>query len=189
MPEALLLNDREYVSPEAAILSTRSISHVSSPDVSAGTGSVFAIPGARMPARPQISCGLASWTVIVRNPTVQLPTWFLPSVKALVGLLNLPSGWNSYSAKRIVPQIATVALEVLVGLLDFDTPSPAVVPRVQGNIQLEWHADEIDIEIYIDSPTRVRFLAEDSRRDLLAEGPLAGREEELRTWLERLASD
>ena len=189
MPEALLLNDREYSSPEAAILSSRMISPVSTPDVSACTGAVFGTQRARMPARPLVSCGLQNWTVSVSNATVQLPTWFLPSVKALVDLLNLPPGWNSHSAKRIAPQNATAALVVLGGLLDFDTPPPTVVPRVQGNIQLEWHSDRIDIEIYIDSPHSVRFFAEDAAKERFAEGPLSGREEELRTWLERLASD
>ena len=189
MPEALLLNDREFGSPEAAIFSTRSIIPVSTPDASAATGAVFATPGGRMPARTLVSCGLANWTVSVSNATSQLPTWFLPSVKALVDLLNLPAGWNSYSAKRIAPQNAKAALVLLGNLLDFDTPPPAVVPRVQGNIQLEWHTDHIDIEIYIDSPDDVRFFAEEATKELFAEGPLAGRENELRGWLERIASD
>ena len=189
MPEALLLNDREFGSPEAAILSTRSITPVSTLDASAGTGAVFATPGGRTPARPLVSCGLANWRVSVSDATAQLPTWFLPSVKALVDLLNLPAGWNSYSAKRIAPQNAKAALVLLGNLLDFDTPPPAVVPRVQGNIQLEWHTDHIDIEIYIDSPENVRFFAEDATKELFSEGPLVGREKELRGWLERLASD
>ena len=189
MPETLLLNDREYSSPEAAILSSRLISPVSTPDVSAGTGAVLATHGARMAARPLVSCGLENWTVSVNDATFQWPNWFLPSVKALVDLLNLPPGWNSHSAKRIAPQNATAALVLLGSLLDFDTPPPTVVPRVQGNIQLEWHSDQIDIEIYIDSPHSVRFFAEDATNEHFAEGPLAGHEEEIRAWLERLASD
>ena len=78
---------------------------------------------------------------------------------------------------------------LLGGLLDFDTPPPTVVPRVEGNIQLEWHTEHIDIEIYIDSPDSVHFFVEDATKDLFAEGPLVGREEELRPWLKRLASD
>lgn len=189
MPEALLLKDREYGSPEAAILSTRSIAPVSTPDVSAGTSAVLATPGARMSTGPLVSCGLANWTVSVSNATDQLPTWFLPSFRALVDLLNLPAGWNSHSAKRIAPQNAKAALVLLGGLLDFETPAPTVVPRVQGNLQLEWHTAHIDIEIYIDSPDSVHFFAEDATEGLFAEGPLAGHENELRGWLERLTSD
>ena len=78
---------------------------------------------------------------------------------------------------------------LLGGLLDFDTPPPTVVPRVQGNIQLEWHTEHIDVEIYIDSPDSVHFFAEDATKELFAEGHLVGREEELRAWLKRLVSD
>ena len=189
MPEALMLNDLEYGSPEAAILSTRSISPVSNPDVWAGTGAVFSTPRARMAARPQVSCELANWMVLVSNATFPLPTWFFPSVNALLDLLSLPPGWNSHSAKRIAPQNVTAVIELLGVLLDFDTPPPAVVPRVKGNIQLEWHTDQVDIEVYIDSPINVRFFAEDVTKDQVAEGPLAGREEELRMWLKRVSSD
>jgi len=68
-------------------------------------------------------------------------------------------------------------------------PPPTVVPRVQGNIQLEWHSGDIDIEIYIDAPDSVRFFAYDAKNVVTAEGSLVGREQELREWLERLASD
>ena len=81
------------------------------------------------------------------------------------------------------------ALKLLVDIMDIDTPPPLVVPRVQGNIQLEWHTDQVDIEIYIDSPESVRFFAEDPMEDRFVEGSLAGREEELRAWLARLASE
>ena len=164
MPEALLLNDREYGSHEAAMLSTRSIVPVLTPDESAGTGAVCATRGSRMPTPPSVSCGLANWTVYVSNVTVPLPTWFLPSARALFDLLNLPPGWNSHSAKPIAPQNVRAALVLLWDLLEFDAPPPTVVPRVQGNIQLEWHSEHIDIEIYIDSPDGVRFFAEDATK-------------------------
>ena len=81
------------------------------------------------------------------------------------------------------------ALKLLGDLLDFDTPPPGVVPRVQGNIQLEWHTDHLDIEIYIDSPDSIRFYAEDTSTGHFAEGPLAGDGNELSAWLGQLASD
>ncbi len=189
MPETVLVNDREYASYEGAILSTRSISLASNPDESAGTGAVFAATGARMPARQRVSCGLANWTVSVTNAALPLPAWFFPSVNTLIGLLDLPPGWNSYSAKRIARHNVLATIKLMGGLLDFDTPAPTVVPRVQGNIQLEWHTDHIDLEIYIDSPDNVRFFAEDVTKEQVTEGTLTDREEELRAWLKLLASD
>lgn len=66
------------------------------------------------------------------------------------------------------------------------TPPPAVVPRVQGGIQLEWHTETIDIEVYIDSPEKVSFFAEHLESGQNAQGPLAGQEHVLKEWVERI---
>lgn len=179
------MNDREQGYPEAALLSTSSIRPVPYPDESVETIAVFASPA----ARPQVLCGRAKWTISAPNSTQRLPSWLLPSVKALVGILNLPPGWNSHSAKRIAPQNAITALGLLARLLDFQAVPPTVVPRAQGNLQLEWHTAQLDIEIYIDSPDSVRFFAGDVTNGPIAEGSLSGREEELRAWLKQLPSD
>jgi hypothetical protein len=76
---------------------------------------------------------------------------------------------------------------VLASLINRETPLPAVVPRVQGGIQLEWHTKEIDIEVYIDSPENVSFFAEHAASGKSIEAPLAGHEQELRVWLQRVA--
>ena len=81
------------------------------------------------------------------------------------------------------------AIELLGFLLDSDTPPPTVVPRVRGNIQLEWHSKQIDIEVYIDSPSRLHFLAEDVTNQKITHGALPDHEEELKHWLKRLSSD
>ena len=189
MPEALILQEREYGLRESAILSTGWIFPVSNPDVCAGTGAVFSAPQTTTSPSPQVSCELSDWLVRVKNATLPLPTWFVPCVEALLDLLSLPPGWNSHSAKEIEPRNATAAIKLLGDVLDSDMPAPKVVPRVNGNIQLEWHSEQIDIEVYIDSPSSVDFFAEDVSNDEVAEGPLAGREEELKNWLKRVALD
>lgn len=189
MLETLTFHDREYGSPEAAIISTAWISPVSNPNVCAGTGAVFSTLSAPSSARTEVLCELPNCMVRVSNAPFPLPTSFLPSVKALLELLNLPRGWNSYSAKRIELRNVLTTIELLGGILDSDTPQPTVVPRVKGNIQLEWHAEQVDIEVYIDSPSSVRFFAEDAMDGEVAEAPLVGHEEELKNWLKRLSSD
>lgn len=61
------------------------------------------------------------------------------------------------------------------------------ISRVNGSIQLEWHSKQLDIEVYVDSPTGVRFFAEDATDGEVAEAPLVGHEEELQNWLKRLS--
>ena len=121
------------------------------------------------------------------NPPRPMPAWFAPSIIGLVDLLSLPQGWNSHSAKKIEPTNVMAAIELLGVAMASDAPPPTVVPRANGSIQLEWHSKHLDIEVYVDSPSSVRFFAEDATDGEVAEAPLVGHEEELRNWLKRLS--
>ena len=193
MAENIVLNRRTYSTAEAAILSQRLISPASNPDVFVGTAAVFGSPSVRVPSRLRVVYGDSRWTISPSNAMRlgirPLPTWFLKSVDNLVHLLDLEPGWNSHSAKPVARRNVETAFGVLVVLLDFNLPPPMVVPRVQGNIQLEWHTGNIDIEIYIDSPDSVYFYAEDIAEDLTSEGSLPDYGQELREWARALADD
>jgi len=116
------------------------------------------------------------------------PASFLKSAGAVVDLLNLPAGWNSYGAKPIAPQNAVAAIRLLAGILSADTlPSPIVVPRVRGGIQLEWHSGVVDIEVYIDSPGKISFFAEHAENGETFEGQIEGNEAVLKAWLQHLS--
>ncbi len=104
-----------------------------------------------------------------------------------MSLLDLPAGWNSYSAKPIARQNAARAIQLLIEFVQPGTPSPAVIPTVRGGIQLEWHTKGTNLEIYIESPDNVSFFAERIGRDEMCEAPLAGHEHELKSWLERIS--
>jgi hypothetical protein len=62
-----------------------------------------------------------------------------------------------------------------------------VVPRVRGGIQLEWHTETGDIEVYIDSPDKVTFFAEHTETGESTEAPLAGNEKVLKAWVQRIS--
>jgi len=108
------------------------------------------------------------------------------SAEAVVSLLELPAGWNSYSAKPIELRNASRAIQLLSEFLEPDTPSPAVIPTVRGGIQLEWHREGVNLEIYIESPDDVSFFAERIGCGEICETPLAGHEDELKSWLKRI---
>jgi hypothetical protein len=111
---------------------------------------------------------------------------YVKTVSKLIELLELPGGWNSYNAKPISKENVTFAVALLGRLMRESTPAPLVVPKVRGGVQLEWHTRGIDIEVTIDSPERVSFLAEDLRGGQeLAEGPI--NERVLGTWIEKLS--
>src|ERR1035441_901027 len=157
MTDALTLYDARYSLVEAAILSQPWLSASTLPDALARPSIVTATVEQPMavsrrivirkrgpvgPAEIQVS---GSW-----------PRSFLTSAGAVVDLLNLPAGWNSYAAKPIAPQNALEAIRLLADFVGTDTPQPEFVPRVQGGIQLEWHTPVVDIEVYIDAPGKVR---------------------------------
>jgi hypothetical protein len=58
---------------------------------------------------------------------------------------------------------------------------------VGGGIQIEWHVGSIDIEVYIDSPGKVSFFAEQVESGETFEGPHAGHEVVLKTWVQRIS--
>lgn len=105
----------------------------------------------------------------------------------MVDLPNLPAGWNSYSAKPIAPRNAIRTIRLLAELMGAQAPPPIVEPAVKGGIQLEWHAEGLNIEVYVDSPESISFFAEQVGSDDSLEQPLDGHEHELKRWVVRLS--
>jgi len=62
-------------------------------------------------------------------------------------LTILRSGWDSYSAKRINEDLAQDAFEILISVANKRTPKPDVIPTKAGGINIEWHVNNIDLEI------------------------------------------
>jgi hypothetical protein len=100
-------------------------------------------------------------------------------------LSRLEPGWNSHSAKPIAPENILAAMWILVGLANLEPPSPVIVPTVRGGVQIEWHTNGVNIEIYVESPNDVSFFAGLAESGEAVELPLAGHEQELRKWLKR----
>ncbi len=90
------------------------------------------------------------------------PAWLVPTARALVDLLNLPSGWDSYGAARVAPSHVRAALQFLSCIMRDDSPTPAVVPTNRGGVQLEWHTGGIDLEIETLSTQRLLVSFEDA---------------------------
>ena len=77
------------------------------------------------------------------------PSWLSDAVKALNSLLALADNWDSYDARRIRPETAFAAIQVLHSVMKEKTPLPSIVPTPSGGIQLEWHRFGIDLEVDI----------------------------------------
>ena len=188
MPDAVTLREDGYSLAEAAILSEPWLSASTLPDVLARPA---VITGSFDPGGPALTM------VVIRksgqeisaeiHPGRAMPRSFVNTVEAILDLLTLPAGWNSYSAKPIALRTAVRAIRLLAELLGPDTPQGAVVPTVRGGIQLEWHTKGVNIEVYVESSDEVSFFAEDIGGGETVEEPLAGHEDELRSWLQRIS--
>lgn len=111
----------------------------------------------------------------------------METIERLYSLTELQSGWNSYGARPIRPDVIRHVVQWIPRLIQSTTPRPAVVPRVNGGLQLEWHCKGVDLEIYVDSPKEIRFAAENLISTEAAQGPLSGNEELLGTWIARIS--
>ena len=78
---------------------------------------------------------------------VDIPLWLAPVVNDFSELLSLPPDWDSYGAAKISKDSVENALQLLFNIMHHNTPRPHVIPTTGGNIQLEWHMFDIDIEI------------------------------------------
>ena len=76
-------------------------------------------------------------------------SWIRRAVESLESLLALEEDWDSYGARKINQHAARAALILLENVMDDQAPSPSIVPTPAGNIQLEWHESEIDLEVEI----------------------------------------
>jgi hypothetical protein len=177
-----------YGLAEKAILSERLLSASTLPDVLARPAVVTATvePASAKLHRVVIRKRGAEISVEIQATGI-LPRPFFKSIEDIAALLTLPPGWNSYSARPIAPQNANRAIGLLWNLLQAGIAAPIVVPRVRGGIQIEWHTEAGDIEIYIDSPDQISFFAEDVKSGESIEAPLAGHEEVLRAWVQRIS--
>ncbi|MFO7907047.1 MAG: hypothetical protein ACQESR_19155 [Planctomycetota bacterium] len=92
-----------------------------------------------------------------------IPSWSYRLLMEISELGELPSGWDSYGAQPIDPQCALAAADFVLEFLDDDSPQPAIVPTTRGGIQLEWHRSGADLEIEIQSPTKLEVFFEDER--------------------------
>jgi hypothetical protein len=95
------------------------------------------------------------------------PLWLEPIISDFSDLLDLPPDWDSYGAAEISKDSVKNALQLLFNIMQDDTPRPHVVPTTGGNVQLEWHTGDIDIEIEIEAYSAGRFnlFFEDLRAD------------------------
>ncbi len=111
----------------------------------------------KMQEQPTVSTVLIYLTGIHEQPD----TWLWKTVESFNTLLKLEENWDSYGAKRILPETIAATLQLLFAIMDDKSPSASIVPTAKGNVQIEWHRSGIDLEIEVTAEGKYSVLYED----------------------------
>ena len=105
----------------------------------------------------------------VTDPTAsfagQRAEWLPTVVTRLRTLAQLEEGWDGRNARRISPANLDIAMRLLRAVMRTDTPIPELVPTVRGGLQIEWHVQDVDVELEILSAARYVLSLEDRAND------------------------
>ena len=88
--------------------------------------------------------------LVIYGPSISSLSGWLSCVMDQLGhLLSLEENWDSYGAKRVSFHSAVAMLNLIPSIAAAESPVPTLVPTNVGGIQLEWHENNIDLEIEI----------------------------------------
>ena len=100
-----------------------------------------------------VPLGSRSVRTLITDP---VRAWRDEVVAKLNDLTALDRGWDGYCAPPVSFENANFALRLLEATCGFDAPAPQIVPGTDGDLQLEWHLNSIDIELHVRAPNDVR---------------------------------
>jgi hypothetical protein len=95
---------------------------------------------------------LGAGRVIVSRP---VRDWRKEVTDTLNALTALERGWDGYRAGPVSFDTAHFALQMLESICRADAPAPQIVPGANGDLQIEWHTDNGDVELHVIGPYRV----------------------------------
>ncbi|WP_305095619.1 hypothetical protein [Croceibacterium aestuarii] len=88
--------------------------------------------------------------------------WRREVVEKLNELTALPRGWDGYHARAVRFDTANFALQMLEHICPADSPAPQIVPGTKGDLQVEWHSENGEVELDVLGPYRVEgWFADD----------------------------
>ncbi len=105
--------------------------------------------------------------------------WLNAAISIFSRMLRLPPKWDSYEASPVSPRAVASALTLLDQVMSERTLMPAIVPMVDGGVQIEWHSRGIEFEIEVSPSGRLHAYFENARHNKQWEGELDRHQEKL----------
>lgn len=97
--------------------------------------------------------------LIVEQPS---GSWFEEVGTRLNDLCALERGWDGYTGEPVNFETANFAVSILNSVMIDDFPTPQIIPGTGGDLQIEWHLDDVDIELHVKKPNDVEAWREDA---------------------------
>lgn len=146
--------------------------------------------------RPQFSPGADDLAAFVprKGPVVKVrvhsaadtPRWLVSVLDRLSELSRLADEPDP-EAPLLYPEAVQRALPELVRFMRFDTPTPSLVPTLDGGVQFVWHKGGWDVEVEV-GPKETLLWAQQRDGDVSWHGSLDDHLHEIRNLLSKLAS-
>lgn len=115
-------------------------------------------------------------TFAVPELAAERPRWVGKVVRRLVELLDLPERWDGRDAKRVQTQTAYYASTFLGAVCSPSTAEPQIVPTIAGGLQIEWHKNNVDIELELEGPYTMHLFIEYLDDGRIIDRPMQGRD-------------
>lgn len=93
------------------------------------------------------------------NPRITLSEtknlWQEVTIKRLEELIRLEPGWDGYQGIAVSLENVLFTFNILEKICKWNTEAPQIVPGYSGDIQVEWHTLNGDLELHIERPNKV----------------------------------
>ena len=83
--------------------------------------------------------------------------WHDEVIKQLNLLVKLNHGWDGYEATSVSFENASFSLRMLESICRNSAVTPQIIPGISGDLQIEWHTFQGDIELHVKAPNDVHF--------------------------------
>lgn len=88
-------------------------------------------------------------------------------------IFDLNEGWDGFRAGPIRRDVIDFAMHVLMQIMSRNTPAPHITPMSHEGLMLEWHENNIDLEIEIERPAHLWVSYQDAREHIDEETPIS----------------
>lgn len=133
--------------------------------------------------RPKIKVVVAGKPMVFESRSGELPSWVVNAATDLDRIGRYREGWDSYRAKTVPWRTLFYAMDLLLKVMDDDTPPPRVEATNAGGVELLWSRDGKELEIGIDRPFGVSAYYLDPSRDIESEEPIGIEHQRLKEFL------